>query len=64
MALIGQNDSQRKGNINPQCMCDGYHSCFCVPALNNQSEKVVQDALDKVREERTTIVIAHRLSTI
>jgi ATP-binding cassette subfamily B (MDR/TAP) protein 1 len=31
---------------------------------DNQSEKVVQDALDKAKEGRTTIVIAHRLSTI
>jgi ATP-binding cassette subfamily B (MDR/TAP) protein 1 len=31
---------------------------------DNQGEKVVQDALDKAKEGRTTIVIAHRLSTI
>ncbi|MBQ2267937.1 MAG: ABC transporter ATP-binding protein [Succinivibrio sp.] len=33
-------------------------------ALDNKSEKVVQQALDKLMEGRTTIVIAHRLSTI
>ena len=33
-------------------------------ALDTKSEKTVQDALDKAREGRTTIVIAHRLSTI
>ena len=33
-------------------------------ALDTESERVVQDALRKTREGRTTIVIAHRLSTI
>ena len=33
-------------------------------ALDNQSERTVQEALDKARQGRTTIVIAHRLSTI
>ncbi|XP_076953143.1 ABC transporter B family member 11-like isoform X1 [Bidens hawaiensis] len=33
-------------------------------ALDAESEKVVQDALDRVMVHRTTIVVAHRLSTI
>ena len=33
-------------------------------ALDNKSEKIVQKALDKAREGRTTLIIAHRLSTI
>uniref|UniRef100_A0A672YEJ7 ATP-binding cassette, sub-family B (MDR/TAP), member 11a n=1 Tax=Sphaeramia orbicularis TaxID=375764 RepID=A0A672YEJ7_9TELE len=33
-------------------------------ALDNESEAIVQEALDKVRMGRTTISIAHRLSTI
>lgn len=33
-------------------------------ALDAESEHVVQDALDRVMEKRTTVVVAHRLSTI
>ncbi|GJS38634.1 ABC transporter B family member 21-like protein [Tanacetum coccineum] len=33
-------------------------------ALDAESERVVQDALDKVMVNRTTVVVAHRLSTI
>uniref|UniRef100_A0A8C5FWE2 ATP-binding cassette, sub-family B (MDR/TAP), member 4 n=1 Tax=Gadus morhua TaxID=8049 RepID=A0A8C5FWE2_GADMO len=33
-------------------------------ALDAESETIVQEALDKVRQGRTTLVVAHRLSTI
>jgi ATP-binding cassette, subfamily B (MDR/TAP), member 1 len=33
-------------------------------ALDAESERVVQDALDRVMVNRTTVIVAHRLSTI
>jgi ATP-binding cassette subfamily B protein len=33
-------------------------------ALDSHTEKEIQDALERVSENRTTLVIAHRLSTI
>ena len=33
-------------------------------AMDTESERLVQEALDRVMQNRTTIVIAHRLSTI
>ena len=33
-------------------------------ALDNESEKIVQESMEKLAKNRTTIVIAHRLSTI
>jgi ATP-binding cassette, subfamily B, bacterial len=33
-------------------------------ALDNESEKAVQDSLERLSNSRTTLVIAHRLSTV
>ena len=33
-------------------------------ALDTESERAVQEALEKMMENRTSLVIAHRLSTI
>lgn len=33
-------------------------------ALDNESEGIVQEALDRLMQNRTTIIVAHRLSTI
>ena len=43
----------------PILICDEATS-----ALDNESEKVVQESLEKLAKNRTTFVIAHRLSTI
>ena len=32
--------------------------------MDSESEKVVQEALDRAQENRTSITVAHRLSTI
>ena len=33
-------------------------------ALDSESERYIQDALEKLMKNRTTLVVAHRLSTI
>lgn len=33
-------------------------------ALDVESEKIVQEALDKIMINRTTVIVAHRLSTV
>jgi ABC-type multidrug transport system fused ATPase/permease subunit len=33
-------------------------------SLDNESEGVVQEALDRLMQNRTTVIVAHRLSTI
>lgn len=33
-------------------------------ALDTESEKVVQQALERAAEDRTTVIVAHRLSTV
>ena len=32
--------------------------------IDTETESLIQDALDKITRDRTTIIVAHRLSTI
>jgi ABC-type multidrug transport system fused ATPase/permease subunit len=33
-------------------------------ALDSENEKIVQESLDRIMKNKTTLVIAHRISTI
>ena len=50
------------------CPCHTKKPCYScltkLAALDSASEKLVQEALEKLMENRTSLVIAHRLSTI
>ena len=41
-----------------------YYFYLATSALDNKSEKLVQEALNQAQKNRTSITIAHRLSTI
>jgi len=61
-AVIGENGTRLSGGQlkdAPILILDEATS-----ALDNQSERLVQSALENLMQNRTTIVIAHRLSTI
>ena len=45
-------------------MLDRCDFVLATSALDSDNEKIVQDALDRAQQDRTSITVAHRLSTI
>lgn len=43
---------------------NGFIHLYIFSALDSSSEKLVQEALERIMHGRTSIIIAHRLSTI
>jgi ABC-type transport system involved in Fe-S cluster assembly fused permease/ATPase subunit len=41
-----------------------FYTYLTITSLDNESEKLVQEELDRTQQNRTSITIAHRLSTI
>ncbi|GKB53448.1 ABC transporter B family member 11-like protein isoform X1 [Tanacetum coccineum] len=76
IAIVGESGSRKSTVVSPlqrfydvdsgQITLDGVdiQKLRVKCALDAESEKVVQDALDQVMLHRMTIVVAHRLSTI
>ncbi|CAN6876284.1 unnamed protein product [Brassica oleracea] len=63
----GDRGVQPSGGQKQRIALCGYSStrpCEATSALDSQSERMVQDALERVMVGRTSVVIAHRLSTI
>jgi len=58
-----RKSSNKIGDINAQVE-DSIAGIRVVKSFTNGSERAVQNSLEKLRKNRTTLVIAHRLSTI
>jgi ABC-type multidrug transport system fused ATPase/permease subunit len=41
-----------------------FYIYLATSALDSENEKIVQEALDRAQQKRTSLIIAHRLSTI
>lgn len=58
------DEVSRSKNVSGASISWLVYSVQATSALDSNSEKVVQAALDQAAKGRTTIAIAHRLSTI
>ena len=66
----GNSKQEYYSRIVGKCPCTGHTECDAIimdeatSALDNESEKLVQESLERLAQGRTTLTIAHRLTTI
>jgi ATP-binding cassette subfamily B (MDR/TAP) protein 1 len=65
--LVGEHGTQLSGGQKQRAILKNPRVLLldeATSALDAESERIVQDALDRVMAGRTTVVVAHRLSTV